>query len=211
MFMETSSMIQSAQSGNLNSFNEIILKYQNRLFNLALRMLGSEDCAEDAVQNTFILAFRSLACYRGGSFDFWLLRILKNICYDELRRQKRQPTCALEPWLHDDEEVETPAWLTDPTQNPTGQVEMAELEQAIQNGLRTLPPEYCILITLIDIDGLNYAEAAHILGLPLGTVKSRLARARLKLRAILLRQPELLPNDYSRPEPRLARPLIFAG
>ncbi len=211
MFMETSFIIQSAQSGNLNSFNEIVLKYQNRLFNLALRMLGSEDCAEDAVQNAFILAFRSLACYRGGSFDFWLLRILKNICYDELRRQKRQPTCPLEPWLHDDEEVETPAWLTDPTQNPTGDVEMAELEQAIQNGLRSLPPEYCILITLIDIDGLNYAEAAHILALPLGTVKSRLARARLKLRAILLRQPGLLPNDYSRPGPRLARSLIFAG
>lgn len=211
MFMETLSMIQSAQNGNLNSFNEIVLKYQNRLFNLALRMLGSEDCAEDAVQNAFILAFRSLACYRGGSFDFWLLRILKNICYDELRRQKRQPVCPLEPWLYDDEEVETPIWLTDPTQNPTGQIEMAELEQAIQNGLHSLPSEYCILITLIDIDGLNYAEAAHILGLPLGTVKSRLARARLKLRAILLRQPGLLPNDYSRPGPRLAPQLTFAG
>lgn len=209
--METSSIIQSAQNGSLNSFNELVLKYQNRLFNIALRMLGSEACAEDAVQNAFILAFRGLAHYRGGSFDFWLLRILKNVCYDELRREKRQPICALEPWLHDDEENETPAWLTDHAQNPARQVEMTELEQAIQSGLREMPPDYRIVITLIDINGLDYAEAAHILSLPLGTVKSRLARARLKLRAILLGQPDLLPGDYAQPRLRLSPQMILAS
>ena len=208
--METSSIIQSAQNGNLNSFNELVLKYQNRLFNIALRMLGSEACAEDAVQNAFILAYRGLARYRGGSFDFWLLRILKNVCYDELRRQKRQPVCALEPWLHDDEEIETPGWLTDTAQNPTGQVEMAELNRVIQNGLRSLPPEYRIVIILVDIDGLDYAEAARSIGVPIGTVKSRLARARLKLRVILLGQPNLLPADYSQPRPRLSPQIVLA-
>lgn len=209
--METSSIIQSAQNGNLNSFNELVLKYQNRLFNIALRMLGSEACAKDAVQNAFILAYRGLARYRGGSFDFWLLRILKNVCYDELRRQKRQPICTLEPWLHDDEEIETPGWLTDTAQNPTGQVEMAELNRVIQNGLRSLPPEYRIVIILVDIDGLDYAEAARSIGVPIGTVKSRLARARLKLRAILLGQPDLLPGDYSQPRPRLSPQMMLAG
>lgn len=208
--METSSIIQSAQNSNLNSFNELVLKYQNRLFNIALRMLGSEACAEDAVQNAFILAYRGLARFRGGSFDFWLLRILKNVCYDELRRQKRQPVCALEPWLHDDKEIETPGWLTDTAQNPTGQVEMAELNRVIQNGLRSLPPEYRIVITLVDIDGLDYAEAARSIGVPIGTVKSRLARARLKLRVVLLGQPNLLPGDYSQPRPRLSPQMILA-
>ncbi|GAB4491742.1 MAG: sigma-70 family RNA polymerase sigma factor [Anaerolineales bacterium] len=206
--METSSTIQSAQNGNLNSFNELVLKYQNRLFNIALRMLGSEACAEDAVQNAFILAYRSLAQYRGGSFDYWLLRILKNVCYDELRRQKRQPLCPLEPWLHDDEEIETPASLTDHAQNPTRQVEMADLDKAIQDGLHSLSPEYRLVIALIDIDGQDYAEAARIIGVPLGTVKSRLARARLKLRAILLGQPDLLPGDYARFSPRLTPPHV---
>lgn len=202
--------IQSAQNGDLNAFNELVLKYQNHLFNIALRMLGSEACAEDAVQTAFILAFRGLSRYRGGSFDFWLLRILKNVCYDELRRQKRQPICALEPWLHDDDENETPAWLTDHAQNPAMQAEMTELERAIQNELCRMPPEYRLIIALVDIDGLDYAEAARILGLPLGTVKSRLARARLKLRAALLRQPGLLPCGYARPLPRPTPQMIMA-
>ncbi len=209
--MNPTETIQSAQSGDLNSFNELALKYQHRLFNIALRMLGSEACAEDAVQNALILAYRGLVRYRGGSFDFWLLRILKNVCYDELRRQKRQPICALEPWLHDDEEIETPGWLTDHAQNPTGQVEMAELDRVIQNGLRSLPPEYRVVIVLVDIDGLDYAEAARSIGVPIGTVKSRLARARLKLRAILICQPDLLPGDYSHPRPRLSPQMILAG
>lgn len=209
--MNPTKTIQSAQSGNLNSFNEIVLKYQNRLFNIALRMLGSEACAEDAVQSAFILAFRGLARYKGGSFDFWLLRILKNVCYDELRRKKRQPVCALEPWLRDDAEIETPAWLTDPAQNPTGQVEMAELDRSIQNALRSLPLEYRMVIALVDIDELDYAKAAQVLGIPIGTVKSRLARARLKLRARLLGQPGLLPENYSHSSPSLASQMILAG
>lgn len=206
--METVSIVQSAQNGNLNSFNELVLKYQNRLFNIALRILGSEACAEDAVQNAFILAYRGLARYRGGSFDFWLLRILKNVCYDELRRQKRHPTCTLEPWLHDDDELETPGWLTDHAQNPTRHVEVAELDKAIQNGLRNLPPEYRVVIILVDIDGLDYAEAAQVIGVPIGTVKSRLARARLKLRSVLLGQADLLPGEYARFSPRQAPPHV---
>lgn len=209
--MNPTEIIQSAQSGDLNSFNELVLKYQNRLFNIALRMLGSEAYAEDAVQNAFILAYRGLARYRGGSFDFWLLRILKNVCYDELRRQKRHATCTLEPWLHDDEEIETPNWLTDHTQDPTGQVEMAELDRAIQDGLCSLPPEYRLVIALIDVNGLDYNEAAQVIGVPIGTVKSRLARARLKLRAILLGQPDLLPAAYFQPRQRLAPQMILAG
>jgi RNA polymerase sigma-70 factor (ECF subfamily) len=209
--MNQPTIIQSAQTGDLNSFNEIVLKYQERLFNIAARMLESQACAEDAVQSAFILAFRSLTRFRGGSFDFWLLRILKNVCYDELRRQKRQATCALEPWLDNDEELETPVWLTDHSQNPVGQVETAELSRAIQVGLKSLSPDYRMVIILVDIDGCDYAEAAGIIGVPIGTIKSRLARARLKLRDALLRDTDLLPEVYSSPRPRLAPRMMLAG
>lgn len=209
--MNTLATMQSAQAGDLNSFNQIVLKYQDRLFNIAARMLESQACAEDAVQNAFILAFRSLSNFRGGSLDFWLLRILKNVCYDELRRQKRQVTCPLEPWLDNDEEFETPAWLTDHTQNPASQVELDELSRAIQAGLKTLPPDSRLIIVLVDIDGLDYAKAAEMIGAPIGTIKSRLARARLKLREALLNQTDLLPEIYSSPRPRLAAGMMMAG
>ncbi|PWH17383.1 MAG: RNA polymerase subunit sigma-24 [Anaerolineae bacterium] len=195
--MEFAEIIQSAQHGNLSAFNELVLKYQNRLYSVAVRMLEDEDDAEDAVQTAFVLAFRGLKHYRGGSFEFWLLRILKNVCYDELRRQKRHNACTLEPWLYDEDENETPAWLMDPTQNPLQEIEMGELERAIQAGLHRLPPEYRLVLTLIDIEGLDYAQAALVLRVPLGTVKSRLARARLQLRRLLQKQPDLLPTHYT--------------
>lgn len=202
--MNLRELIQAAQSGDVSSFNELVLRYQNRLYHVALRMLGEEDAAEDAVQNAFVLAFRGLKHYRGGSFDFWLLRILKNVCYDELRRLKRQGTCALEPWLYDDDENESPAWLADPSQDLQQRSEQAELEQAVQSALLRLPPDYRMVLTLVDIEGLDYAEAALVLRVPLGTVKSRLARARLRLRAALQRQPGLLPASPRRPALSLA-------
>lgn len=204
LFMNLRELIETAQSGDVSSFNELVLRYQNRLYHVALRMLGEEDAAEDAVQNALVLAFRGLKHYRGGSFDFWLLRILKNVCYDELRRLKRQRTCALEPWLYDDDENESPAWLADPSQDLQQHSEQAELEQAVQSALMRLPPDYRMVLTLVDIEGLDYAEAALVLRVPLGTVKSRLARARLRLRAALQRQPGLLPACPRRPALSLA-------
>jgi RNA polymerase sigma-70 factor (ECF subfamily) len=196
--MDQSALIQSAQLGDLEAFNQLILAHQNRLFNIAVCMLRNEDCAADAVQNAFILAFRKLSSFRGGSFASWLLSILKNVCYDDLRRQKRQNTCALEPVTDDDEEFDSPIWLTDHSQNPAGEVETAELMHAIWAGLQTLLPEFRIVITLVDVDGLNYAEVAAVVGIPVGTVKSRLARARLKLRRELQCYANLLPEVYTR-------------
>jgi RNA polymerase sigma-70 factor, ECF subfamily len=191
--MDRSTLVFSAQNGDLDAFNQIVLAYQDRLFNIAVYMLKSEDCAADAVQNAFILAFRSLMNFRGGSFDFWLLRILKNVCYDELRRRKRQSTCPLEPLIDDEEEFDTPFWLTDPAQGPAELAERQELKQVIHAGLQTLSPEFRMVITLADIEGLDYAEVAATLSIPVGTVKSRLARARLRLRRELQHYAELLP------------------
>lgn len=196
--MDQATLIQSAQLGDLEAFNQVVLAHQDRLFNIAACMLKSDDCAADAVQNAFILAFRKLGSFRGGSFDFWLLRILKNVCYDELRRQKRQATCALEPATDDEDEFDTPRWLADPAQNPAGDAEAAELTRALQAGLQSLPPEFRMVITLADVEGLDYSEVARVAGIPVGTVKSRLARARLKLRQELQRYADLLPAIYIR-------------
>ena len=93
--MDETALVQSAQKGDLDSFNTLILHYQDRVFNTALRILGDEDIAQDAAQEAFISAFRSISSFRGGSFKAWLLRTVTNACYDELRRQKRRPTTPL--------------------------------------------------------------------------------------------------------------------
>jgi RNA polymerase sigma-70 factor (ECF subfamily) len=199
--MDTTAYLQSAQQGSLEAFNQLVLAYQDRLFNAACGMLHDEAPAADAVQNTLLRAFRSLPTYRGGSFDGWLFRILKNACYDELRRQKRQPTQPLEPVDDEGEEYETSAWLRDPAQDPAGQVEAAELAGAIERGLQSLSPEYRLALVLVDIEGLEYAEAAQAASVPVGTIRSRLARARQRLSWELRQQPELLPEVYTRAWP----------
>jgi RNA polymerase sigma-70 factor (ECF subfamily) len=145
-----------------------------------------------------------LSWYRGGSFRAWLLRIVTNACYDELRRRKRHPTTALEPLDQDDEEIESPDWLTDPGDRPEDAAERAELQAAIQNCLNGLPDEFRLVAVLVDIQGLDYQEASQVIGKPLGTVKSRLARARLRLRDCLQGVWELLPAVFRLGEERPA-------
>lgn len=209
--MEQTTLIQSAQRGDLDAFNQLVLAYQDRLFNIAAGMLGDEDNAADAVQNAFIHAFRNLFYFRGGSFDSWLFRILKNVCYDELRRQKRQFTLPLEPICDDGEEFDTPLWLMDTSQDPTSTAEGAELTRAIQCGLQTLAPEYRMALILVDIDGLGYAEAAAVASVPIGTVKSRLARARMKLCQALRQHIDLLPDMYAQAKSTLRPEALIIG
>ena len=209
--MDHTALIQSAQHGNLDSFNQLVLAYQDRLFNVALYMLDNEDSAADALQNAFILAFRNLASFRGGAFDYWLLRILKNVCYDELRRRKRQFAFPLEPANEDDESFETPVWLVDHAQGPAELAEQMDLTRAIQDSLQTLSPDYRMVVTLVDIDGMDYSEAAAIINKPIGTVKSRLARARMRLREELRRYMDILPSAYAHSHPLLVPEQITFG
>ena len=194
--MEQTTLIQSAQNGDLEAFNQLVLMLQDRLFNVAARMLDDDDSAADAVQNAFILAFRNLSKFRGTSFDFWLLRILKNVCFDELRRRKRHIIFPIDPPADDDEGFETSIWLVDHSQNPADMAERADLTRAIQAGLKTLAPEFRMVLVLVDVDGLDYAQVASVIGVPVGTVKSRLARARMRLRQELQRSQELLPRYF---------------
>ncbi len=194
--MDETALIQTAQRGDLDSFNTLVLNYQNMVFNTALRILGDEDLAQDAAQDAFISAFKNVSSFRGGSFKAWLMRTVANACYDELRRKKRRPTTPLEPDTHDGEEIDSPRWLADPNLTPAEQSEANELEHAIQHCLDALPIEFRTVVALADIQGMDYSEVASAVRVPLGTVKSRLARARLRLRECLREFEELLPASF---------------
>ena len=194
--MDEPALIQTAQNGDLDSFNTLILHYQDRVYNTALRILGDEDQAADAAQEAFISAFRSINSFRGGSFKAWLMRTVTNACYDELRRQKRRPTTPLEPDTADGEEMDSPRWLADPNMTPAEKSEADELEHAIQHCLDALPAEFRTVVVMADLQGLDYTEVATAVHVPLGTIKSRLARARLRLRECLRGFEELLPSSF---------------
>jgi RNA polymerase sigma-70 factor (ECF subfamily) len=200
--MDETALIQTAQNGDLDSFNTLILHYQDMVFHTALRILSDEDLAADASQEAFISAFRSIHSFRGGSFKAWLMRTVTNACYDELRRQKRRPTTPLEPDTADGEEMDSPRWLADPNMTPAEQSEADELEHAIQHCLDALPTEFRTVVVLADIQGMDYSEVATAVHVPLGTIKSRLARARLRLRECLRGFEELLPSTFRLEEER---------
>ncbi|HEY5901246.1 MAG TPA: sigma-70 family RNA polymerase sigma factor [Anaerolineales bacterium] len=194
--MDEPALIREAQGGSLDAFNSLVLSYQDAVFNTALRILGDDEQAADASQEAFISAFRNITAYRGGSFKAWLLRTVTNACYDELRRQKRRPTIALEPETEDGDEMDTPRWLADPGMSPEQQTEAEEVQHAIQHCLDGLPTEFRVVVVLADIQGLDYVEVAASMRVPLGTIKSRLARARLRLRECLQGFVELLPQSF---------------
>lgn len=194
--MDETALINAAQKGDLDSFNSLILHYQDSVFNTALRILGDEDLAQDATQEAFISAFRGIPSFRGGSFKAWITRTVINACYDELRRQKRRPATPLEPETRDGEEMDSPKWLADPNMTPAEKSEADELEHAIQHCLDTLPTNFRTAVVLADIQGLDYSEVAAAARVPLGTIKSRLARARLRLRECLRGFEELLPASF---------------
>jgi len=194
--MDEVAVIEAARQGDLDSFNRLVLAYQDMVYSQAYRMIGETEVAEDATQEAFISAFRNLGSYRGGSFKAWLLRIVTNACYDELRRRKRHPTSPLDPVDEDDEEIESPRWRADPSESPEAAAERSELDKALRHCLADMPEEFRSVLVLVDIQGMDYNEAAEVVGTPLGTVKSRLARARLRMRECLHGYGELLPGAF---------------
>lgn len=184
-----------ARNGDLNAFNELVVEYQTLVYNLCYRMLGQVQPAEDATQEAFVSAWRNIATFRGETFRPWLLRIAANLCRDELRRRGRRPSTSLDIALE--------AGMPDPPDEdalPEESVLTSELRGRLHSALQLLPEDQRTAIILCDIEGLDYSEIADVMKTSLGTVKSRIARARLKMRDLLQREPELLPSRY-RPEP----------
>jgi len=191
--MDEQALVASAQQGDLDAFNQLVLTYQRLAYNVAYRILSNEDRAMDATQDAFLRGYRALHQFRGGSFKTWILRIVTNCCYDQLRVRKRRPTTPLDDMLEDDEHT---TLLQDDGENPEDRVERRELGELIQKGIETLPPDQRAVLVMSDVQGLSYAEIAAATMVSLGTVKSRLSRARAKLRDYLRQYRELLPSSY---------------
>jgi RNA polymerase sigma-70 factor (ECF subfamily) len=191
--MDEVALIKEAKNGDVVAFNRLVLEYQQAVYNLAHRIMGEPQAAEDATQDAFISAFKSLRTFRGGSFKAWLMRIVTNRCYDELRRRKRRPQSSLDELTDLNESF---AFLRSPEEGPEGQRQRVELVQAIEHCLGTLPDDQRIAAVLCDVEGYDYNEIAQMTSVSLGTVKSRMSRARAKLRDCLQGFAELLPASY---------------
>ncbi len=192
--MQESSLIKAAQRGDVEAFNQLVLTYQNMAYSVAYRIVGEADTAADVTQDAFIAAYRKIRQFKGTRFKPWLLRIVTNACYDELRRRKRQPVSSLDA-LHELQPASEQSLHHEPDP-PEQQAQRNELLQAIQDCILALPDEQRIVAVLSDVEGYRYQEISEITGLPLGTVKSRLSRARGRLRECLRAVRELLPAKY---------------
>lgn len=182
-------IIRRAQRGDLDAFNALVAAYQDSAYTLAYRIMGETHSAADAAQEAFITAYRRLNTYRGGSFRAWMLRITTNQCYDELRRRQRRPAVSVE------ELGDEPA-LPDDADTPEEVVQQRELQRAIQDCIRALNPDQRVVLVLCDVEGLDYQAIADNVGAQIGTVKSRLSRARAAVRDCLQGARELLPSAY---------------
>ncbi len=179
-------LITSARGGHLHAFNQLILAYQGVAYGVARRILTDPDLAADAVQDSFVKAYRKLDQYRGGSFKAWLLRIVVNTCYDRLRALRRRPTASLDDLLEQPDRSEL---LLAPTEEPETYALRRELRGELETAIAHLPYHQRVVVVLSDIEGYNYHEISAIVGIPLGTVKSRIARGRARLRDRLVVPP----------------------
>ena len=181
--MTEQELVRSAQRGSEDAFEALVRAYEKRIYHLALRMCGNEEDAYEVAQEAFLGAWKGLRFFRGeSSFSTWIYRLTTNAAIDFLRRQRRQGGC--ENISLDDEETFLEA--ADPGPSPHRQAEQAELRQALARGLQTLSLEHRHVLLLRELQGLSYEEIAACLDLDLGTVKSRIARGREKLRKYLL-------------------------
>jgi len=181
----TPQLIEAAQCGSLDAFNALVLAFQDAVYRQALWLLGEPEAAEDAAQEAFIRAYQKIGTFHGGPFRPWILRIVSNYCIDQLRRDKARPSRSLDLYDENDEEVETPFWIKDPGAPVEDVLERKEQEAAIHRCLERLSPEYRSAIVLVDIQEMDYVEAAAAMGVTLGTFKSRLFRARLQIQKLL--------------------------
>lgn len=180
---EERSLIQKAQKGNIAAFEELVRQHEKMVYNLALRTLGNDSDAQDASQEAFIKAWTGLGSFRGDSkFSVWLYRLVSNVCMDMLRRRKNE---ALSLTVSDNEGEETVLDIPDESSSPQSLLEKRELQQDIQKAIDSLPEDYRRVILLRELADLSYEEIARVLNMDLGTVKSRIFRARKKLCAIL--------------------------
>lgn len=184
--MDENKIIEQVLAGDSNAFGALVETYQDRVYNLALRMCGNPDDAFDLSQEAFFRAWRGLSGFQGeAAFSTWLFRLTANVCLDWLRAKKRRPTVSLTAVDDDGEEVQME--IADPGKSPEEILEAAEDRAALAKAMNQLPVEYRQILTMRAINDMSYTEIAEALQLREGTVKSRLSRARLALRNFLVK------------------------
>lgn len=197
--------LRDAQQGDVAAFNTLVLAHQRHLYNVCYRTLGNAEDAADASQDAFLNAFRNLKSFNGpaNGLKAWLLRIAVNACYDHLRRRQRRPTESLEGLsVTTSEQAHTSAAdrVVDPTPGPEQRSLGSETAAAIQAAIDRLPYEQRMTVILCDVQGLSYEETAQAMSVELGTVKSRLSRARAQLRDMLTQKGELPASSQRLPQ-----------
>ena len=194
--MDEKALISMAKNGDLDAFNQLVIEYQNLAFTVAYRMLNDASTAEDVCQDAFIKAYQKIKLFKGNSIKSWLMRIVTNTSIDYIRKAKRNQEIALYPQDDQEELIESVEWLADESLSPEERSIQTLLNQSIQNCINALPPEFRAVLILIDVQTMGYKEASKTLQIPLGTIKSRLLRARKKIQDCLLALGELLPDSF---------------
>ena len=193
--MDDKHILARARRGELDAFEELVRQYEKRVYAVALRSSGSPEDAADITQEVFLRAWRSIESFRGDSgFSTWLFRITMNLCVDHARHKNAQPQT--QPLVVGEEDAERPISDTAPT--PEEHLENSELGRELAAALDEVSEEHRRIVLLRDVSGLSYTEIAEVLEISEGTVKSRLSRARIALRTILLRRGNLLLSAASK-------------
>ena len=194
---EEAKIIRAVVDGNTNAFEDLVLEYQKQVYHITLKMTGNEEDAFDLSQETFLKAFRALSSFRGeAGFGSWLYRMAANLCIDFLRKKKRQGGGQLIS-LDEDEEDRRPRELPDLRYEPQGALEKKEMRQKVQEGLQRLPHEQRLILVMRDVEGFSYQEISDALKIELGTVKSRIYRARAHLARLLTEDGNFLKDPSS--------------
>ncbi len=186
--MDDKHIVAQARRGDLSAFEELVTRYEKRVYAIALRSSGSPEDAADITQEVFLKVWRSMESFRGDSgFSTWLFRITMNLCVDHARRRQTQPQT--QPLVQGEEDDERPIPDTSPT--PEEHLENSELGRELAAALDEVSDEHRRIVLLRDVSGMSYTEIAEVLEISEGTVKSRLSRARIALRKILLKRGNL--------------------
>ena len=178
-------LLRAAEGGDLDAFNLLVLRHQGAVFNVCLRLLRDVAAAEDATQDAFVRAWTGAHSFRGGSVRAWLFKIATNRAYDLLRVRARRPVAALDADALDLE----PIWPGQAEESPEERALRDDLGIRLERALSTLPEDQRTAVLLADVQGCSYEEVAAATGAALGTVKSRLSRARSRLRQALTDDP----------------------
>jgi RNA polymerase sigma-70 factor (ECF subfamily) len=193
--VDDDTLVSQAQAGDRQAFNRLVGRHQTLMYNIAYRVMGDSDKAADATQDAFLSAYKKLDQYKGGNFRAWLGRIVRNQCYDLLRYEKRRPAASLDALLLKPDDP--PPALNRKSPERPDQVALGhEVSDWLQQVILQLRVDQRMTLVMADVHGYSYEEIAQVTGVELGTVKSRLSRARRKVRKLLQEHSELLPAKY---------------